>query len=294
MTGLQKKEFDILREFIGICEKLELTYFLVCGSALGAVKYGGFIPWDDDIDVALPRKDYEIFLEKAQDMLPEWCFVQNYRTDSRFHLLGTKLRDSRTTLVENMCSGLNINHGVFIDVFPLDGCWKNEKEYKTILKQRHIFDGKRRVHLKFNRFSRVNFFPIRTTSYYVLNRLFGLYDDTSRAIEYFDSLISSFPTENSDIWCNHANSASVREYAPSAQYGRGKIAVFEGLKVRIPEHYDEYLTQKYGDWRADLPEEEKKGHHYYEILDLDHPYTDYIEKVSKDGRRIKLKKSAKK
>ena len=59
---------------------------------------------------------------------------------------------------------------------------------------------------------------------------------------------------------------------------------FEGLDVRVPELYDEYLTQKYGDWRADLPEEQQKGHHYYEILDLDRPYTEYIGCKSKNGR----------
>jgi lipopolysaccharide cholinephosphotransferase len=61
VNALQKAEFEILCEFVRICDELKLTYFLVCGTALGAVKYGGFIPWDDDVDVALPRKDYEIF-----------------------------------------------------------------------------------------------------------------------------------------------------------------------------------------------------------------------------------------
>lgn len=77
MTELQEIEFGLLQQFLSICEQLNLTYYLVCGSALGAVKYGGFIPWDDDIDVALPRKDYEIFCRKAPQILPEWCFLQN-------------------------------------------------------------------------------------------------------------------------------------------------------------------------------------------------------------------------
>ena len=83
MTKLQAKELEILIQFLRICEQCGLTYFLVCGSALGAVKYGGFIPWDDDIDVAMPRKDYEEFCKKAPSLLPDWCFLQNYHTDKQ-------------------------------------------------------------------------------------------------------------------------------------------------------------------------------------------------------------------
>ena len=71
MTELQKVELDMLKWLVRICNQLDLTYYLVCGSALGAVKYGGFIPWDDDIDVAFPRQDYELFLEKANEFLPK-------------------------------------------------------------------------------------------------------------------------------------------------------------------------------------------------------------------------------
>lgn len=102
MTELQEIEVGLLQQFLSICEKLNLTYYLVCGSALGAVKYGGFIPWDDDIDVALPRKDYERFCREAPELLPEWCFLQNYHSEPQYYLLGSKLRDSRTTYIEMM------------------------------------------------------------------------------------------------------------------------------------------------------------------------------------------------
>ena len=112
-----------------------------------------------------------------------------------------------------------------------------------------------------------------------MNKLFKMYDDTSKIISKYDKLVSSFPLEKSDLWCNYANSSSTNEYAPRSQYGEGAWAEFEGLKVRVPEKYDEYLTQKYGDWRADLPNEQQIGHHFYEICDLNRPYTDYIEKL---------------
>ena len=76
MNDIQKKVFEQLEQFIYICEKWDIKYFLVCGSALGAVKYRGFIPWDDDVDVAMLRDDYERFLKIAPKELPNWCFLQ--------------------------------------------------------------------------------------------------------------------------------------------------------------------------------------------------------------------------
>ena len=84
MNELQKIEFDMLKEVVRVCSELKLTYYLVCGSALGAIKYRGFIPWDDDMDIALPRRDYEIFIKEAQALLPENLFLQNYHTEPSF------------------------------------------------------------------------------------------------------------------------------------------------------------------------------------------------------------------
>jgi len=271
MTELQKIEFEMLKLFVGICEREQLQYYLVCGSALGAVKYKGFIPWDDDIDAAMPRADYERFLSAAQGLLPEWCFVQTYRTDPAFHLLGAKLRDSRTTFVEAMTASLPINHGVYIDVFPLDGCPDDMLRYK---KERKRFDARRRVGLDYNRFSRETILDLKANYYYAAHRLFGAYSDTAAAISRFDRYVSSFDTRDSDIWCNHANSASPDEFAPREVYGQGREATFEGLSVTVPEDSDAYLKQKYGDWRSDLPDEQKYGHHHTVKTDLHRPYTD--------------------
>lgn len=90
MNELQQAEFALLKAFDQVCAKLGLKYFLVCGSALGAAKYRGFIPWDDDIDVALYREDYEIFCAHAAALLPEHLFVQNDRTDPAFPAIYSK------------------------------------------------------------------------------------------------------------------------------------------------------------------------------------------------------------
>lgn len=276
MTELQEVELELLRQFLAVCGQEGLTYYMVCGSALGAVKYGGFIPWDDDIDVALPRPDYERFCRAAPSLLPDWCFLQNYRTEPLYYRLGSKLRDSRTTYMEAMADRLNIHHGVFIDIFPLDVQWNTRSEEREFRRRLADFEAARRVRLHYRRLSPANLPMVRTNLYRALFLLSGRRGDTAAEAEAFDSYISSFSPEGSSVWCNHANSTSPTEYAPREQYGSGVPFPFEGLTVRVPSQYDAYLTQKYGDWRSDPPPEERVGHHACAVCDLRRPYTEYM------------------
>ena len=128
MNELQKVELDILQHFIEACEKLNVQYFLVCGSALGAKRHGGFIPWDDDMDVGMYREDYNKFMEQAPAILPEGYFLQNYKTDPAYSNVFAKLRNSNTTYIEKTAAELKINHGIYIDIFPLDGYPEDTEE----------------------------------------------------------------------------------------------------------------------------------------------------------------------
>ena len=271
MTELQKVEFNILKTVIKICEDLKIKYFLVCGSALGAVKYKGFIPWDDDIDVGMLREDYCHFLQKAEGLLPEYYFLQNYHTDPECPFLFSKVRDSRTTYIESSVAKINMNHGVFVDIFPLDFY------PKSVFKQR-VLECKKKIYA--HQIACIyNIESPRLMSRWLkkFNRLLGYHRKTGKTLEKYEKAISLYRGKRSDIICNHGNWQGKLEYAPGWHYGDGTWAMFEGLKVRIPENYDAYLTQKYGNWRADLPKEERVGHHFYDILDLNKPYTEYLK-----------------
>ena len=271
MTALQRKEFELLQCFVKICKDLKLTYFLVCGSALGAAKYKGFIPWDDDIDVGMAREDYEIFLKEAPKHLPEEYFLQNYKTDPNFSAIYSKLRNSNTTYIEKSSAKLSINHGVYIDIFPLDGYPKVRLAQKWLEFRKRIY-----AHLIVTAFD-ADLKGISKALDRVL-KLLGYHKRTAKAVDKYTKMISKYKIEDSDLICNFGNWQGVLEYAPKEQYGKGLEAEFEGLKVYIPERYDEYLSQKYGDWRADLPDDQKEGHHYYSVCDLERPYTYYINK----------------
>ena len=272
MTQLQKVQLEILVEFIRICEELNLTYYLVCGSALGAAKYKGFIPWDDDMDIALPRNDYEVFCKEAQSRLPSHLFLQNNRTDPAYPMIFSKIRNSNTTYIEKSMRDRDMNHGVYIDVFPLDGYPEKEELMHEIEREKYRFNLSLLCCLSVKR-------TWKTRLLVFAQKLFLLHKYPSRFVNRLERIITQYPTSDSKLWCNHGNWQGKLEYAPREQYGEGIFTEFEGLKVRIPEKYDEYLTQKYGDWRADLPPEQQVGHHYYEVCDLEKPYTEYMKSI---------------
>lgn len=269
MNDLQKKELQLLRCFTELCSQLGLRYYLACGTALGAVKYGGFIPWDDDVDVAMPREDYEQFLREAPGLLPERVFLQNYRSDPAFPQIFSKLRDSNTTYIEKTAAKLPINHGIYIDIFPLDGYPADKKLQRRLEARKKIY-----MHLLASAYAKPE--GLREQIEYRLKRLLNIHNHTQQLAQRYDLLISQYPTEGSLVWCNHGSWQGVREYAPSEQYGCGVVGSFEGVSVQLPEKYFEYLMQKYGDYKQDPPPEQQIGHHNYTVCDCNRSYTEYI------------------
>ena len=124
MNDLQKRLLVIFKAFAEVCEKHNLSYFLNGGSCLGAIRHKGFIPWDDDIDVMMPREDYEKFLTLQKEYEGTPYFIQCWKTDPHYIYGYAKLRDSSTTFIEDNYVNHRINHGVWIDIFPIDGMSK--------------------------------------------------------------------------------------------------------------------------------------------------------------------------
>jgi lipopolysaccharide cholinephosphotransferase len=264
MNELQQTEFELLREFDRVCKMLDLNYFLVCGSALGAVKYGGFIPWDDDIDLGMYREDYERFCREAPALLPEHLFLQNFRSEPALPQIYSKLRNSNTTYIEKTAAKLPINHGVFLDIFPLDGYPRNKVAGKWLEFRKRLYGS-----------MLLAAYDLPDGGARKLWRLLGLHKHSRAVVKALDRMIRRYPVDGSEWICNHGNWQGMLEYAPVWQYGKGSIASFEGMMVRIPENYDAYLRQKYNDYTAELPPEKQVGHHTWSVMDCREPYTKY-------------------
>ncbi len=268
MNDTQRVVIDMFCEFIKICKTLNLKWFMINGSALGAVKYSGFIPWDDDLDVGLLRADYETFLEKAGDLLPEHIFLQNYRTDKNFPHIYSKLRNSNTTFIEPGVAKINMNHGIFLDIFPLDYYPQEPTLVKRLCKRKKILNWKVCCALKDKSKLKIR----------VRNRIFrflGYHKKTAKTLAKMDALFASFSSDQKSL-CNHGDRMVNKGVLDISVYGQGTKMSFEGLEVLVPERYDEYLTHKYGDWREDPPEESQKSHHIVDILDTEKSYKNYV------------------
>lgn len=117
---VQLTQLEILIEVDKICREHDIKYFLTNGTLLGAVRHKGFIPWDDDIDIGMCRKDYDIFLKIANKELDEKYFCQSIHSEADYYLPFAKIRKNKTKYIEASTKHLDINKGVYIDVFPID------------------------------------------------------------------------------------------------------------------------------------------------------------------------------
>ena len=263
LRRLKDIELDLLRQFISVCRELDLTYYVLGGTLLGAVRHQGFIPWDDDIDVGMPRKDYEILLRLGQQHLPADYFLQSFESDPEYPANFAKLRKSTTTFVESSMKNCSINHGIYIDIFPLD-YYPDQKE--------KIFDAKKlMMTLRISdAFSTSGMKPATK-----LLRLFSriLYPTISGAVKKREALFTSV-TDGCRI-ANHCGAWGKKEIMPAQWYGQPVQLNFEGICVNAPGCYHQWLTQVYGDYMQLPPEEKRVPHHFVAAFDTETPYTNY-------------------
>ena len=135
LKKLHEVEVEILDEVVRICDKYNLDYYLVGGTLIGAIRHKGFIPWDDDLDISMPRADYEKFLEVAPLELDEKYYLENRKYNEKFHLPFTKIKKNNTEFRETFTSSLDNHKGIFVDIFPLDNV---KKPYSKLTRIRSI------------------------------------------------------------------------------------------------------------------------------------------------------------
>ena len=226
------------------------------------------------MDVGMYREDYNKFMECAPALLPEGIFLQNYKTDPKFPMVFAKLRNSNTTYTEKSMSHLDINHGIYLDIFPLDGAPEDLAERKKLSKKKSLYVRKMTCVCKLPG-------TLKGKLSVSMFRLLGYRKRTAKIAEKYEAFISKYPVKDSKIICNHGNWYGQRDFISAEFYGKGTDIIYEGISARVPEKYDEYLTALYGDWRTPPPQEKQKGHHYYDICDTEKPYTYYTKQEAK-------------
>nr|MBQ6241663.1 LicD family protein [Lachnospiraceae bacterium] len=260
-------ELDLARTLYETCRDHGLTCFLVGGSMLGAVRHHGFIPWDDDIDIAMPRADYEELLAH-----PEWFsepyFLQTPDTDPGYFYSYAKLRNSRTTAATPSFMYQPINQGVMADIFPLDPWVPEEGEplYHRIMalnRDNSSYMRRSHPHLSPEEQARADSWSGRDP---YENR--KEIDRLARSFEGRETAYVSHAVITVDAY--HSN------YFPKADLAEQILVPFEGIELPIPAGYDDFLTREYGDYMSPPPGGVRSSGHLEFIFDPDRPYKEVL------------------
>lgn len=269
LNEIKRIELEIFAEFIKVCKKLNLKYYLLGGTLLGAVRHKGFIPWDDDIDVGMLREDYEIFISKADKLLPNNLFLQTSKSDPNVPFNFCKIRNNNTTFVEKSVKSFKINHGVYIDIFPLDFYPNGIVPRSRFKLKKKLLDVKIRKSFDLP-------FPKGIIARAALILSSFIVRDYREAVRKKDFLFKL--TKKSNLIANHCGAWGDKEIVPAEWYGEGDVLEFEGISVIVPKEYDKWLSRVYGNYMELPPMEKRIPHHYVEICDLSKSYKEYTDR----------------
>ena len=262
LKEIKKIEFELLKKFDSFCKENRIRYFLSNGTLLGAVKYGGFIPWDDDIDVLVPREDYERLITLFEDDDRYKLFA--YERNQKYRYPFAKFCDMTTRKEE-----LNINNGVDlgidIDVFPLD-VWSND-----------LREAKKEA-----RSIRKNMFFLGLTKLEKADSLHPLKRLVKRAVMVCCKMLGSTHFLKKIVktsrkrtagneqyvgcksWCIYGD----REIVPVEVFSTAAELEFCGMTFPVPAGYDTYLRSLYGNYEQDPPLEKQQTHHNFSAYRL--------------------------
>ena len=277
MNPLQEKLLEMLKEFIRVCEENHLTYFACAGTTLGAVRHNGFIPWDDDIDVMMPRPDYEKLLKLQNPFSDKKYFLQTFKTDKSYILNYAKLRDSSTTYIENFYAEHVINHGVWIDIFPIDGRSKKDHPSKRKAKLQNFrfwvnvflcypYAFKRRFRKK--HFFKDLFFNFVSLLVFYTN----IFHYRNKLVEWWMRLTKYEEAKYVGIY---ADAYLSKAMWPKEWTNESILIKFEDTEIAIPKMYHEYLSFLYGDYMKLPPVDKREGHHHNKGFSLEIGYKEY-------------------
>ena len=266
MNHLQEKLLEMLDWLSQYLNEHKLTYYVMGGTMLGAVRHKGFIPWDDDVDIVLPRGDYEKLLELMKTPIKHYVVESVNGEKKDFSYNYAKLYDMNTTLVDP--ARKPVRRGVYIDIFPLDGIGNSEEEslknYRRIDFLHAMYVMKRcavrkgRSWWKNCAVACGSLLPF--SDKWVARKLNRACSEQSyENCDYVGYLTSTYRT---------------REIMKKEIYGTPTLYQFENIMVYGPEKYDEYLTKLYGDWRKLPPEDKRYTTHGFIEVDLSKPYMD--------------------
>lgn len=262
LTQIQSVSLEVLKYVSDICEKLGLRYFLAYGTLIGAVRHHDFIPWDDDIDIHMPRNDYEKLLEYFKNNKHEYIEVLNDDTAKNYPYIITRISDNRYRL--NVINEKPYGLGIFIDIYPLDGVGNDKEKMINI-----VNNAKRLSSLIF--LSTRKHFHIGTTKgilkiiikfpAFIFAKIIGS-KKLKTKINKYNNLYNY--DESKFVSCLTWNGDGIKEVFEKKWFDEYEYMKFNKYQFRVPKYYDEILKKEYGNYMELPKEKDRIPHHLYD------------------------------
>lgn len=279
----------VFRAFIEFCDKHNLRYFCCGGTAIGALRHRGIIPWDDDIDVFMPREDFEKLLKLKNVAEKNGYSIASFRNDD-YNNLFMKFYDMNTTLWE--IKEIPFILGVYIDIFPLDTTNDNKKEFLRKYKKRKRLDLIYQIICsKYSLSSLINYYKIGNKKYFYKSILSMFIPKFLKS--YLRKQLIKFDEEYKQDRGEHLispyGSYYEKEYLNKEWFKEATKVPFGDFQVNIGIGTHDYLTQLYGDYMKLPPIEKQVSHHYHYYLNLEKGLT--MKEIEGELNKQKNRKS---
>ena len=272
IRDIQKKSLEIFKIFDKFCEDNSLRYFLCGGALIGAVRNKGFIPWDDDIDCFMFREDYEklVSLWNAYDSSGRYSMLRSDR-DNFYDTMLTQFSDNNTAFIKSDLENSDINHGLKIEILPLDACAEGRISRKIQILWALAFCLFNRAFIPQNK-GRI----VRYCSIFAL-KIFRSYKSRYRLWRFAEKRMTKRHINQNTQFLTElcvTYKYLVNKY-PKGIFDQTVRLDFEDMKVSAPAGYDEYLTIAFGDYMTPPPPEEQVIKHKPVFVDLNNSYLNY-------------------
>lgn len=274
LQKVQTVQLRLLKKVIEICDKYNLRYYAYYGTLLGAVRHRGFVPWDDDTDIVMPRTDYDRFLEVAAGELNDEFFLQTPLSDRGCFYGGySRLRYTNSTAIEIRNWKHETNHGIWMDIQPLDYVMPEQKAKEQFCDEMH----------EIQRMILAKVYGENDDFLDMSKQQFSEYKEMSKQYSYEELLkmlkqkiVSIKNTGQVAILASY-HLGNYREF-PEVYFGRGIKLQFEEFEITVPNEYEKILAILYGGSYNSIPPLEKQKQKHEVFLNADIPYMEYIHK----------------
>ena len=262
---------DVLREFQDICTRYQLTYYAIGGTAIGAVRHHGIIPWDDDIDVGLPRPDFERLVEICHTTDLGGYELVNGETHKGYNLPFPKFCNKNTTLIERADVPCVI--GLYIDIFPIDNTSDNISEVEALVHRYKKLQNRHEAictHSSFAEYIMLLTKPHEWGRFFYKTLGFFFRQHMRRSLlKQMHAICLKYPYGSTNHLINYGGAYAMRELFDSKVLdGKPVDMPFENITIRMMPNYDKYLRSVYGDYMQLPPEEKRIAHHLKAFYDL--------------------------